>query len=226
MGKLKNFSLDNIEIQPVKFITKDFWHLTQSLFASSYKTARKNSVVNFVPYSKFTSRVNRISIATLNGQMIGFINVINFDEVFKSLLEDNPDAKIQNITHPLWDENRPQNVNRQQIEICWVNPRFQGKGIATELYKFAIKHMGATHIHIEENRVIDNLEYWKEIGFTKCSLYKPLGHGDCLPSLRLHLEHDCEDLWNLDYTDLCRMFYDRELSPVFGRSKFSKSIKF
>jgi ribosomal protein S18 acetylase RimI-like enzyme len=223
MSKLKNFSLDNVEIQPVKFITKDFWNLTQTLFSCSYKTSNKNNGTRIVPYNKHTNRTHRISIATLNGQMIGFIKIINFDEVIESILEYDPAANIYDSSHPLWDKNRPQNVNRRQIETCWVNPRFQSKGIATKLYKFAIEHMGATHIHIDENRVIDNLEYWKELGFTKCSLYKMLGAE--LPSLRLHLDYDCEDLWNLDYPELCRMFFDRDMKPSFGRSRFSNIIK-
>jgi GNAT superfamily N-acetyltransferase len=221
MSKLKNFSLSDVEIQPVKFITKDFWELSQSVFAISYKTAKKQDGFRKIPYDNNINKYFRMAIARVNGQMVGYVSIINFDAVIDELLADNADVK--NIDHPFWDKDRPQNVNRRQIETCWVNPRYQGQGIATKLYKFAIENMGATHIHIEENRVNDNLEYWQELGFKKCSLYKFMGAE--MPALRLHLEYDCKDLWDLDYSSLRQMFYDRDITPAFGRSKYPANKK-
>jgi GNAT superfamily N-acetyltransferase len=221
MIKLKKFLVNDIELQPVKFITKDFWDLTQTLFCSSYKTARKNNGSRKIPYDDTTNKFFRIVIARLNGQMIGFIKVINFDNIIDYIEEKGENVFTRQ--HPFWNKNRPENFNRKQIETCWVNPRYQGQGIATKLYKFAIENMGATHIHIDENRVIENLEYWQELGFTKCSLYNFLGSE--IPSLRLHLDYECQDLWNLDYNSLCRMFYDRDITPIFGRSKYQNNKK-
>ena len=208
-----------IEIVPVKYITKEFWLTIQNLFRQSYKTANKQSGSLSIPYEQDTNRKYSIAIAQQNGRMIGFIKVINFDGLFESLFEQYPEAKTINLEHPFWKQDRPAHFNRIQIEVCWVNPRFTGRGIATQLYRYAIDRMGATHIHIEENRVIDRVEYWRDLGFSKCSLYKFI-NSDERPSLRLHLTHDCEDLWDLNYSELCRMFYDRDLTPVFGRSRY------
>jgi GNAT superfamily N-acetyltransferase len=204
-------NVNNVDIRPVKWISPQLWSTVLGLFMSSYKTNTKKSGVRALPYeaTKFT----RLALAYDGDQMVGFVSIVDYDDLTRA-------STYTNVSDSeLWNPNRPATLNRRQIELCWVNHRYQGQGLATRLYRHAIDKMGATHIHIDEHRVVDRIDYWRDLGFVKCSLYRI---NEDVPSTRLHLASDCEDLWDLNTFNITRMFDNRDMTPNYKGTRFAR----
>jgi len=163
----------------------------------------------------------RLALAYDGDRMIGFVKILDFDGLQAWTEKHNGRWGSQQGEHPFWNDNRPVTLNRRQIETCWVNHRYQSQGIATRLYQYAIQQMGATHIHIAENRVVDRIDYWRELGFTKCSLYR-LNEG--CPGMRLHLDGQAPGLWDLNHFNIMAMFEDRNMIPQIKGTQFYRGI--
>lgn len=206
-------SVNNIDIRPVKWISPELWSTVQGLFRAAYKTGSKQSHLRALPYkaTKFT----RLALAYDGDQMIGFVSIVDYDVLADMMKFETTSGSL------MWNPNRPATLNRRQIELCWVNHRYQGQGLATRLYQHAIDKMGATHIHIDEKRVVDRIDYWRDLGFVKCSLYRI---NEDVPSTRLHLASDCADLWDLNTFNITRMFDDRGMTPDYKGTRFARRV--
>jgi len=206
----------NITIRPMAW-TPELWNTVQTLFKASYRTGSKQSHMRVLPYENhhFCS----LAQAYDGDQMIGFVKIIDFDKLQDFMATKG--GRIVAGESQMWADNRPATLNRRQIELCWVNHRYQGQGIATRLYRHAIDSMGATHIHIDEKRVVDRIDYWRDLGFVKCSLYRV---GEDVPSTRLHLASACADLWDLNAFNITRMFDDRGMTPDYKGTRFTRRI--
>jgi GNAT superfamily N-acetyltransferase len=213
MTKIKRkIDVTNITIKPVKWISPQLWSTQQSLFCASYRPSDKTQKTQPLPYE--CTNFYRMALAYDGDQMIGFITIVDFPALINYIVKEG--GSVHSNGSYLWDDNRPATLNRHQIETCWVNHRYQGKGIATMLYRHAIDKMGATHIHIEESRVIDKLDYWRGLGFVNASLYK---FNTDTPTLRLHLAGKCEEFSELNSFNLMRMFMDRNVDSKIVRNK-------
>ena len=56
-------------------------------------------------------------------------------------------------------------VHANCIEYAFVEKKFRGKGIGTQLYQLAIKELGALSISLLFRRVNNKIAYWKSLGF-------------------------------------------------------------
>jgi len=220
MSKSKNKpNVANVVIKPVKWISPELWRQVQDLFCATYQTGSKWSVTQSVGYEM--AQNFRLALAYDGDRMIGFVKILDFDSMKCWTEKAGGRWGAQQGEHAFWNEQRPSTLNRRQIETCWVHHRYQSQGIATRLYQYAIQQMGATHIHIDENRVVDRIDYWRELGFVKCSLYR-LNGGE--PDLRLHLDGQAPDLWDLNQFNILAMFDDRDMVPLIRGTKFYRNI--
>jgi len=204
---MKSVNAKDLKIEPVKFISRDLFEICQTVFISNYKFKHN---IRRVSYEAWKNTYD-LAIVRSGNQLVAFVAVIDFDRMFRHI--GATEEQLRSETHPLWHIDRPQELNRRQIELCWVHPKFRHKGLATRLYRYAIDHMRATHIHIEEDRVFDRIEYWQNLGFQSCSVYKVAARENDLPSLRLLLTPHLNmiNVFPLTQYDLYLAFENRDL---------------
>lgn len=192
--KIRN--LDNIRIVPIKHLTPKLFQELNDIFSATYSgNSRK--------LKDDIAKLYDVAVMYDGSRMIGFITICDYTRM----------QEQWNIVaeHEIWDKNRPQNLNRRSIELCWVNHQYRGLGLATKLYQYALNNMAATQIHIEESRVYNRIDYWRSLGFTKSVLFAV--NDDC-PTMRLHVSTDVEyDIFfDLNQIDMAFMFADRGMT--------------
>jgi GNAT superfamily N-acetyltransferase len=211
---VKKYTLDNVRIELRKFITKSQWEEYQSLFMASYKHKKSSRTLDYENIKNYY----RFAVAMDGDRLVGFINILDYDLMI-NYHSSMPNHKAVFPECLFWDPNRPKNLNRACIELCWVNHQYQGLGLATQLYQFAINKMGATGIHLHEQNVIDKLDYWYNLGFKSFSFFM-LGAG--VPSIRLHYNDytECEDtLYELNEFNIYIAYNSREMVPEIKKRK-------
>lgn len=186
-----------VRIQPVKHLTPKLWQELKDIFSASYGQPTQKT-------GDVARQIRDVAIMYLDDRMVGFITVTDYTRLAEI-------AKIEHaggVVPSLWHPRRPAQLNRRQIQECWVHPRYRGQGLATRLYQYAIQHMMATSIHISESRVFDRIDYWRNLGFTKTILYTV---GNDEPTLRLHTHTDDSHFDDLSQIGLYRAFARRDM---------------
>jgi GNAT superfamily N-acetyltransferase len=57
--------------------------------------------------------------------------------------------------------------NKKVIDVVYLRPQYRRNGFANRIYQYLILEHGAEEIELTYHRVLNNLEYWKDLGF-KC----------------------------------------------------------
>ena len=205
---IKNASQFPVEIRAVKHITPEFWSEMQDRFTQSYRpcAADPGAGVRRIPYDP-VAQYSLAAVAYRGPVMVGFVMIL--DLLGSQHWAQANGMTMSNADSPIWRLDRDPGLNTRQIEICWVHPQHRSQGIATRLYRYAIQHMGVTQIHIEPDRVWDNIPYWRELGFANTILYS-FGGPDT-PSLRLHLPTAHDYFYPLSKPGIVACFRERDL---------------
>ena len=200
-------NLDNVRIQPVKHLTLDLFRTLQQIFGTSYKSSHRTM-------SDAARKYYDVALMLDGDKMVGFVMILDNTRLEQDITRINTD-------NPIWAKDRPENLNRRQIELCWIHPQYRNRGLATLLYKYALANMGVTHIHIEENRVYDRIDYWRNLGFVNAMLYTV--HADAQPSLRLHVATDraYTSVYDLSHVGLGAMFSNRDMNMSLKRRQYA-----
>lgn len=205
----RNIRQQPVTLHPVKWISPQLWRELYELFAANYDSGPdRHGHCRMLDYEQIAPHT-RVVEARVGDQRIGFLTMLDYRSLHRSVLAQGGYTKGGTAT--IWDPDRAETLNSRVIETVWVNHRYRKQGVATRLYQFAVQHMGATNLHIDAHRVWDRMDYFRDLGFTKCILYSM--NGDA-PSLKLHIDTTDHHFWELSPANMLMMFADRDMAPA------------
>jgi hypothetical protein len=183
----------NLQITPVKYLSRSLYEQCNAIFLAQYRGGFRP-----VPYD-FAVKYTELVLLQDGHNLVGFLLLFDWIKVGKLF-------NLQESGFNIWDPSRKAYL--KQIELAWIHPRYRGNGLITEFYRYAISNMHCTHIHIDERRVVNRTDYWRNVGFTKFYLCT-LGGGQ--PGLKLHVDSDDGNLHDLTRTNLFVQFHRSNL---------------